>query len=159
MFLLQPIPTYHVFLSIRRRCDIRSILLFAIACLMLTACNQTIPQSHFTPDRNLILEISKPDKSGKNYNIYETIKDAKVATKIKIIVKQADESMNMVSMSRNPDRRISIINTSPTASAEPRVYGIWRLPKSKIAVVSESASGGYFQLNAEDSKKVINVLY
>ncbi|TFE29085.1 hypothetical protein [Cohnella luojiensis] len=99
----------------------RSLLLFALACLILAAYNQTIPQSQFTPDRNLILELSKPDIRGRHYEIYKTIKDATIAAEIKFMLKQADESKMMVSMSRNPDRRISIINTSPLASAEPRI--------------------------------------
>lgn len=136
----------------------RAVILVALVALLLPGCNQSSP-NRVEPEQNLILEISKPDKDGTSYIKYRTIKNARMATEIKLILKQADESNSLASMSRSPDRKISLINTSPAASAEPRVYGIWHSPNPKfIEVVSESTGGGYIQLNREDSVKVMAVL-
>jgi hypothetical protein len=130
-----------------------------LATLLLAGCSRDVSFKKVEPELNLILELSKPDKDGIAYTKYRTVKDASTATEIKVILLQADESKSVVSMARNPDRKISIVNTSPTASSEPRVYGIWHEPNSEfIEVVSESAGGGYTQLNPDDSKSIIKLL-
>ncbi|WP_256759048.1 lipoprotein [Cohnella sp. WQ 127256] len=133
---------------------IRVWILVALAIFLLSGCNTSTPEID-NPEPYIIVEISKPTSNEMSYQTYKTIKDAAKAIEIKLILKQAAESNVMVSMSRNPDYKITISSIDPTASSEPQIYGIWHSPRSKLVeVVSEGSGGGYIQLNSKDSKIV-----
>jgi len=142
----------------------RALLLIVITVLLLTGCSRPLnltdsdnTQISDHSDQYLSLQISKPN--GNSYTTYKTINDFEVIKKIMLILQQADDSHAMVSMSRSPDFKFTLANTSPTVSSEPRIYGIWKSPNPKrIEVVSEFGGGGYVQLNQTDSKLILDLL-
>ncbi|TVX96061.1 hypothetical protein [Cohnella terricola] len=105
-----------------------------------------------------MLRISKPDSTGATYEIYKTINDSAKANEIRLILMTADRSNAQVSMSRSADRKIEVANAKDSGSEASRVYGIWFSPdKSIVSVVSEP-SGGYMQLDAANSHKILSVV-
>jgi hypothetical protein len=134
------------------------VLIFSFS-FCLVACNGATPFGDKESENDLILEFMKPDSSGSAYHTYKTIKNAKIVAEVALIIMKSDESGAMVSMSRAPDRKISLVITRPTASVEPRIYGIWFMPKSaRVEVVSESSGGGYIQHNKEQSHTILALL-
>lgn len=95
---------------------------------------------------------------GQPVESYKEIKDPAKANELYAILRLSDESNSIASMARAPDYVIEIVNTSPTASAEPRAYSIWASrDKPKVEVVS-SVHGGYVQLDEKRSAVIKAVL-
>ncbi|QJD85133.1 hypothetical protein [Cohnella herbarum] len=142
---------------------IRSLLLISLIAMYLTGCTESIsspiPTVQTKVEKDLILELMRHNEKDVAYRTYKVIKDAMVATEIKYILKQSEESNSLVSMTRPPDRKIALVDTNPTASSEPQIYGIWFSPKSDLVeVVSESTrGGGYIQLNEDYSGAILQL--
>jgi hypothetical protein len=135
------------------RCIITLTLLIVVS---LTGCSNS--KSPVKVDEHLILQISKADSKGIDYFKYKDVKDAATATKIYLILIQASTSNAIVSMSRNADYKITVLNTDPTVSSEPMPFGIWVAPDSAIVSVVAEIGGGYVQLNSDDSATVLSIL-
>jgi len=127
-----------------------------LVVLLTTGCATS--RSPGTEGAGFILQISKPDSTGTSYKNYKTVKDTAKANEIRNILIKADTSNAQVSMSRSADRKIEVANANDSGSEESREYGIWFSPdKSHVEIVSEP-TGGYIQLDADNSKKILSVL-
>lgn len=133
---------------------LRALILLILA-IVLTGCGGHAEEGPaYDP---LIAQLHKI-VDGQPGDTYKTIKDPAAANELYAILKRSDESNSFPSMSRGPDYVIEIVNTSPTASAEPRTYSIWATPDKLTVEVVSSIRGGYVHLNEELSKKIRSVL-
>ncbi|RED57530.1 hypothetical protein [Cohnella lupini] len=138
---------------------LKTLLLTVSFSLCLVACNGATPFGKKVAENDKILNFMKSDTSDSTYRTYKTIKNSKIFAEVALLLMKSDESNATVSMTRAPDRKISLVITRPTASVEPRIYGIWFMQKStQVAVVSESSGGGYIQLNKEQSHTILSLL-
>lgn len=85
---------------------------------------------------------------------YKEIRDPKTANALYAALSLSDESNAIVSMARNPDYVVEIVNASPTASAEPRTYSIWASRGKRTVEVVSHDRGGYIQLNEKLSATI-----
>src|SRR5690554_6116896 len=84
-------------------------------------------------EQNLILHISKP--SERNYTVYKKIEDVEMVNTIMGILQHVSWENAKVSMSREPDYKISTINIDPTVSYEPVIYALWETPLKDLLEV------------------------
>jgi hypothetical protein len=135
---------------------IRIIMLALMTVVFLTSCTHS--KTPVKVDEHLILEVSKMDSTGIGYVKYKDIQDVAITTEIYLILMKSYTSNAIVSMSRSADYKITVLNTDPTVSSEPMLFGIWIAPDSAHLSVVAELGGGYIQLNADDSATVLSVL-
>ncbi|MFD0673568.1 hypothetical protein [Cohnella sp. GCM10027633] len=130
-------------------------LILLILAIVLTGCGGHAEEGPaYDP---LIARLHKV-VDGQTGDTYKEIKDPQKANELYAILRRSDESNSFVSMSRGPDDVIEIVNDSPTASAEPRIYNIWSTPDKPTVEVISSIHGGYVHLNEELGAIIKSVL-
>jgi len=132
----------------------------AIFAMLMSGCALALPANSAGGEESLLLRTGKPNGEPAGFEVNRTIGNPAIVSEIQDILRQADESRSIVSMPRGPDRRIELFVIGPTASVEPRVYGVWldANGSDRVALVSESAGGGYILCDPEDSSQIRSVL-
>lgn len=104
----------------------------------------------------LNLRISKPE--GQNYIDYKKIDDIKTVKMVMDILINLQWEKVKVSMSRQPDYKIVILDIAPNNFYIPVTYSVWRSPKKDLLEVIIEDKSKYGKVTKEDFKKLLSIL-
>ncbi|MBP1993924.1 hypothetical protein [Paenibacillus eucommiae] len=107
-------------------------------------------------NQSLNFHISKPE--GQSYKVYKKIEDSETVKIVRDALLNVPWNNAKVSMSRQPDYKIDMINNDPAISYEPVTFDVWLSPKKDVLQVIIEGQSRHGSILKKDFENIFSIL-